>query len=131
MNIQFHRTNVRRRIVDDARSWAEHSLTLISGRTGATRAEAMSALSRSTAISPGTLENLSRDRLKRLAAEDYIALRSALITEIHRAIGALEAELKVLRARGAGDGAEAAALGEAEAAVDQARHLLARFRKSE
>lgn len=122
MIIQCGRTT--RRVVDEARDWAEQAATLIATRTGCTRPEAMRSFSRESRVSPGTLENLSRERLKRLAVEDYVGIQQAFIAEINRAIGALEAELERARARGLCSGAFWAELSEAQAAITYAKGLI-------
>jgi hypothetical protein len=99
---------------------------LIVARTGCSRADAITTLSRAAHVSAGTLENLSRERLKRLAVEDFAGIRSAYVAEIHRQISALEAELSVVRARGPADGPSIADIGAAYAAIEQARAALRR-----
>lgn len=114
----------RARPVDEARQWATSAIGLIAHRTGCTRPEALTALARSAKVASGTLENLSRERLKRMAVEDYVGIQAAFIAEINRNIGLLEAELELARARGAAGGAAGADLGAACAALEQARAAL-------
>lgn len=114
----------RPRLVDEARDWANSTIGLICARTGCARSQAITWLARSAQVQPGTLENLSRERLKRLAAEDFIAIREAFVAEINRHIGILEAELKMARARGTTDSAQSAHISAAYAAIEQAKAAL-------
>lgn len=87
-------------------------------RSGGTRAIARSTVAREAGLSPGTLENLERGRLKFM---DRVAgkLNDFAVRSIERQIVALEQELVFLRAAGLGD--RLADIDAAEAAIAEAR----------
>lgn len=71
-------------------------------RMGGTRGAGRRGLARRLRIACGTLENLARDRLKRVAADLYLKIEAAYADMLRAEIGRLETELAALGR--AGDG---------------------------
>lgn len=83
--------------VDRSRAWLR-DLETAHRRKGASAADARTVVSRCTGIAPGTLENLSGNRLKTVGAHVYEALRRAAIRQITKDIETLRHELTVAEA---------------------------------
>jgi hypothetical protein len=90
-------------------------------RSGSPRAIARAAVATQAGLSPGTLENLERGRLKFM---DRVAgkLNDFAVRSIERQISSLERELVFLRAEGVGR--RLADIDAAEAAIAEARRHL-------
>jgi hypothetical protein len=91
---------------------------------GMTVAQARAIAARRAGVSPGTLEKLSKGRLKAVAMHVYARLRAALINALNEEKARLEHEIDL--ARQPHLDVDLDALREAEAALSQARAVLKR-----
>lgn len=80
-----------------ARDWAAALTDHARRDSGTTKTIARDVVARLTGISPGTLENLEKDRLKSVPAHVYDALRAGLISALEKDLGKLEHELFILK----------------------------------
>ena len=86
--------------VEQARGWAK-TLEDRARHDGApSLTDARIAVSRRTGVSPGTLENLRKNRLKAIAAHVYDSLRGGVIRALEAELRHLEHELTILRQTG-------------------------------
>src|SRR3990167_4016477 len=86
--------------VERARSWAR-TLEDRERQGGAfTLTDAREAVSHRTGVSPGTLENLRKNRLKAIAAHVYDSLRAGVIRALEAELRHLEHEITILRQTG-------------------------------
>jgi transposase-like protein len=106
----------------DEAAYAAARIEKIERDRGLSAADARSAAARRAGVSPGTLEKLSKGRLKAVAMHVYARLRAALVSALDEEKKRLEHELAI--ARHAPLGADLAALRQAEAALQQAREIL-------
>ncbi len=107
--------------VEQARGWAK-TLEDRARHDGApTITDARQAVSHRTGVSPGTLENLRKNRLKAVAAHVYDSLRGGVIRALEAELQHLEHELTILRQTGVHPGSDATAA----VATDIARVRLA------
>ena len=88
---------------DLARVWADRIERSEARRHGVSLATARKRVADRLGIAPGTLENLSRDRLKGVRQWLFEALKAGVIAEIRREIAAHEHELVALAADPRGD----------------------------
>lgn len=88
---------------DLARTWASRIERAEAQRHGDSIAAARKRVAARLGITPGTLENLSRDRLKGVRQWLFEALKAGVIAEIRREIAAHEHELLALAADPRGD----------------------------
>ena len=87
--------------VERARGWAR-ALEDRARHDGApTLEEARTTVSRHTGVSPGTLENLRKNRLKAVSAHVYESLRRGVIRALEAELRHLEHQLHILRQTGA------------------------------
>jgi transcriptional regulator with XRE-family HTH domain len=86
--------------VDRAREWSTLLENREAFRTGRSLKEARKEVARREGVSPGTLENLRRGRLKTIATHWYERLRGALIRELMMEVRRLEHEITILNQTG-------------------------------
>lgn len=110
-------------MADDARG-AVRKLEDFKRSKGLTRQQARGDIARKLRLAPGTLENVSRGRLKDpLRIEGlWKRLRAAVVAELNEEIVRLTHERDLLLATGADPRSDA--LAQASAAIDQARKAL-------
>ena len=113
-------------LTDQARAMAFCAANIIAAREGITVRAANALLARHTGISPGTLENLARDRIKNITAEAYVAIKAEYVREIEGKIRDLE--LLLTRAGAAGSNVSAADLRIAENTISAAKDLINKAR---
>lgn len=86
--------------VDRARGWAKRLEDAEAARSGMPVADARKAVARRLAMSPGTLENLRKGRLKAVAAHWYDTLRAGVIRELESELRHVQHEIAVARQTG-------------------------------
>lgn len=91
--------------LDRASGWARFLEDREAARTGQPVKTARSAVSRRLAMSPGTLENLRKNRLKAIAAHWYERLRAGVIAELEAELRHVEHDLAIARQTGLDVGA--------------------------
>lgn len=96
-------------------------------RDGVKLAQAREIVARRVGVSPGTIESIRRGRVKRLAHDIFEKLRAALERQLEREIEAAAHDLAMVRASGAR--VDAAAIFEAEAALERARSVIREIEK--
>jgi hypothetical protein len=106
--------------VERARGWAM-TLEDRARHDGApTLEDARVTVSRHTGVSPGTLENLRKNRLKAVSAHVYENLRRGVIRALEAELRHLEHELHVLRQTGAHPASDATTAVETDIALVRA-----------
>jgi hypothetical protein len=106
----------------DEATYAAGRIEKILRDRGMSKDDARAEAARLAKVAPGTLEKLSKGRLKTVALHVYARLRAALVSALDEEKKRLEHELAV--ARHAPLAADLASLRQAEAALGQARELL-------
>lgn len=87
--------------IDDARTWSMALEAREQKRSGVSLADARRIVARRAEVSPGTLENLRKRRLKSSDVGWYTRLRLLLIEELKQEMRAHDREIKTLMALGA------------------------------
>lgn len=83
-----------------ARQWVEMLETTDARKTGGSSGEARQRVARRLGVSPGTLENVKRGRLKGLRVWVVDRIREAVVREIEAEIARLVHELEIVRQAG-------------------------------
>ena len=127
MRIPEDRTMTPATYVELASEWTRRLEDIEADRSGVTIPTAREAVARRAEVSPGTLENLRKGRLKAIAVHVYDRLRAAVIRELENEVRSLEHELQILRATGVDPreneiDAVVASLAKARAALGLDRH---------
>ena len=91
-------------------------------RTGGSVATVRAAIAQRLGVAPGTLENISRGRLKGVRAWVAEKIRGAVIRELEREIQRLQGELHMAHQSGAHPAADEVCA--ALSAIAEARHLI-------
>lgn len=95
-------------------------------KQGSTKGEALQAIARSTRISPGTLANIARARLKSINADVRDKIIAALIADLSQEIQRLEHERQTYLALGIPPNCRD--MDEAETALEAAKLAIERMR---
>lgn len=86
--------------LERARDWAEALEDDAAKRNGVPLSDARPMVAREVGVSPGTLENLRKRRLKSLGAHIYDALQRATVRRLERELARIEHELQLLKQQG-------------------------------
>lgn len=105
-----------------ARSWARRIERNEARRLGLPIAAARKRVAYRLGVAPGTLENLSRDRMKGVRLWLFDTLKAAVVADLRREIAAHEHELAALARDSRGD--LGGSLAEAEAGLVRLRALI-------
>lgn len=108
--------------VEDARQFARRLEDREAARSGATLHFVRPVVARRIGVSPGTLENLRRGRLKDVRKSIFDSLKAGVIREIEAEMRRCEHELQILRQTGADPRSDEIA--EVEAGLAKAREAL-------
>ena len=105
-----------------ARTWALSIEDRERYRTGLSLPDARKAVARRIGVAPGTLENLRKGRVKRVALHVYQRLRAAVIRELQSEISRCTHELEM--ARQIGTDPRSADMAALETAMARAKELM-------